>query len=321
MAPEKKWRPAGLVTEDCFAAVIRLFMSPANPKWAKYSDATRDLWARELQFAARPNCLGAVSLLDIRPSVMQAYLDGLDGRPGKQAVAKSAFIQLEKWAIVRDILPRAIMIGVQTGSPQGGHIPWTDAQVALGEQHARRDLARMITLASNTGQRGSDLVRIGPTDHEVFQGIEGINVTQQKTKRQVWIPITTPLAAAIATWERRPGPYLRRLDGRPWTRRALTLAWSWEREHNDALAPLRSVQVQGNERHLVPHGLRGTACVRLRQAGATIPQIADMVGMSEEMVAHYCRFSLQRENAAAAVIHLERIIRERNGDKASVSAG
>jgi hypothetical protein len=62
------------------------------------------------------------------------------------------------------------------------------------------------------------------------------------------------------------------------------------------------------------HGLRGTACVRLRRSGATIPQIADMVGMSVQMVARYCRFSIQKENAVAAVIHLEKTIRERNLD-------
>lgn len=30
-----------------------------------------------------------------------------------------------------------------------------------------------------------------------------------------------------------------------------------------------------------------------------------MVGMSEPIVGRYCRFSVQRENASAAVIHLE----------------
>ena len=37
-----------------------------------------------------------------------------------------------------------------------------------------------MTLAANTGQRGSDLVRMGPTDIETYQGIDGINVTQLK---------------------------------------------------------------------------------------------------------------------------------------------
>jgi hypothetical protein len=73
----------------------------------------------------------------------------------------------------------------------------------------------------------------------------------------------------MVAWERRRGPFLTHLDGRPWKRKALTMAWDRHREHNKDLGSL-------NERGLVLHGLRGTACVRLRQAGATIPQIADM---------------------------------------------
>lgn len=302
------------ITEDSFAAVVRAFMSDANPKWKSYAEATRDAWGRELKLAAHPDALGAVSLQSIRPALVQAFLDGLDGRPGKQANAVAALKQLEKWAIVRDILPRPITTGVETGRPQGGHIPWSDDQVALAERCARADLARAVTLAANMGQRGSDLVRIGPTNHEVFEGIAGINVRQKKTGRDVWVPITSPLAAAIETWERVPGPYLRRPDGSAWTRKELTDAWTYHRETNPDLAPLR--KAGPDDRPLVLHGLRGTACVRLKRAGATTAQIADMVGMSEEMVANYCRFSLQKENAVAAVYNLERTIRERAADMA-----
>lgn len=59
------------------------------------------------------------------------------------------------------------------------------------------------------------------------------------------------------------------------------------------------------EAGLVLHGLRATAVVRLRRAGATTGQIAGMVGMSEPMVNRYCRKSVQRENALAAVHYLD----------------
>ena len=53
------------------------------------------------------------------------------------------------------------------------------------------------------------------------------------------------------------------------------------------------------------HGLRATAVVRLRRAGATTGQIAGIVGMSEAMVNRYCRFSVQRDDALAAVHYLD----------------
>lgn len=310
MAPDAPRPKLARVTDDSFAALVRAFL--ASPKFAGYAEATRKLWSAELRFASHPDCLGAVSLYTLRPALVQAFLDGIEGRPGKQAASLAAIKQMERWAIVRDLLPRQITLGVETGAPSRGHVPWTDEQVEIAERGARPHLARVITLAANTGQRGSDLVRMGPTDLETYQGRLGINVTQQKTKRQVWVPITAALAEAMATWSREPGPYLRRARGKPWTREDLTNAWIYERDHNPKL---KALSVAG----LVIHGLRGTACVRLRRAGATVPQIADMVGMSEGMVARYCRLSIQKENAVAAVIQLERTGRERRSDKSESS--
>jgi integrase len=305
-----------LVTEDTFAALVRAYK--LSPKFLGYADATKALWARELDFMSEPDTLGALTRTEIRPSLVQGYIDGIAGLPGKQAAAMAALKQLEKWAVVRDLLPRQITLGVETEESEGeGHIPWTDEQVALAERYARPDIARAVTLGANTGQRGSDLVRMGPTDIETFKGadgnpVNGINVRQKKTKRQVWVPITSALAAAMETWERRPGPFLTRTTGRTpiWTRAGLTNAWAYERDRNPDLAPLRLCG-PNHDTPLVLHGLRGHACVRLKRAGANTNQIADTVGMSEEMVKNYTRLSEQRENAVAAVYHLEKTLQER----------
>lgn len=287
-------RDARRVSEDSVAALVRGFL--ASPKFSSYAPASQELFRRYLEFAARPDVLGSVSLQVIRPALVQAYLDGLAGRPGKQTASLAAIKVMEKWALVRDILPRPITTGCETEKPTGGHLPWTDEQVALVESHGRADIAKVITLGANTGQRGSDLVRMGWTDLETYNGRDGIRVCQQKTKREVWVPVTAELARAMSTWERRPGPFLAKLNGRPWTREQLTAAWVRHRDGNPALAQLSG---------LVLHGLRGHACVRLLRAGASTGQIAAMVGMSEAMVARYTRFSIQRENATAAILHLE----------------
>lgn len=300
MERDEKRPNAARVTDDCFAAVVRQFL--ASPKFAAYAPATQDLWRRYLNFAAAPNCLGTISMDEIKPSIVQAYMDGHAGSTGVQAATMAALKQLERWAIVRDILPRPITTGVEIEESDGGHTPWTDGQVALAERHARPDIARAVTLGANTGQRGSDLIRMGWSDIETFKGVDGINVIQKKTGREVWVPITAPLAAAMATWEKKPGPFLARLDGQRWTRPDLTMAWTYERDHNRGLQPLAG---------LVLHGLRGHACVRLLRANANTRQISDMVGMSEAMVARYTRLSLQKENASAAVYHMQRTTGER----------
>jgi integrase len=284
------------VSTNSFYSLCQDFKRSA--KFLSYERATQRLWGRELDFACRDDILGAASLDEIRPALIQGYLDGWSDKPGKQAAALAAFHALERWAIVRDLLSRSITLGVETGKPTGGHLPWTDEQVALAERWARTDLARTVVLAANTGQRGSDLVRMGPTDIETFNGREGIRVVQKKTGREVWVPILEPLRKAMESWERRPGPFLLTRWGDPWTRQQLTNAWTYERDTNNNLRPLR-------EAGLVLHGLRGHACVRLYRAGCTTRQVADMVGMSEPMVARYTRLSVQKENALAAVYQLE----------------
>jgi integrase len=305
MPSEKSGRPTR-ITDNSFYELVRAYKN--SPKFKGMAEATQDLWGRELDFACRPNCLGAIALDQIRPALVQGYLDGWDDKPGKQAAALAAFKALEKWAIVRDLLSRSITIGVETGSPTGGHTPWIDTHVALAEEKARPDIARAIVLGANTGQRGSDLVRMGPTDIETFNGRDGIRIVQKKTGREVWVPILEPLRKVMELWERRPGPFLLTQWGEPWTRQQLTSAWTYERDHNVDLRPLRDAG-------LVLHGLRGHACVRLYRAGCTTRQVADMVGMSEPMVANYTRKSVQRENAMAAVIQLEGAMRDRKNER------
>jgi integrase len=280
------------VTPSTFAAVIRAFL--ASPKFAGYAAGTKELWGAQLVFAEHPDRLGSVPTAQMRPALTQAFLDGLSDRPYKQIAALSALKQLEKWAMVRDLLPRTITTGCEVESPDGGHIPWTDEQVAIGENSAQKAMARVITLAANTGQRGSDLVKMRWTDIEYVDGHPGINVLQTKTQTPQWVPFVPELIAAIGTWGRKPGFILEKPTGGPWgSRDSLTWAWSKERERHSEL------------RELVIHGLRGTACVRLLRRGYNTRQISDIIGMSEKMVKRYTRFSEQKQNAVAAIRKIE----------------
>jgi integrase len=289
-----------------FAPVIREFLG--SEKFKKLAVSTQTNYRHTLTLAEHPDTLGAVPVEELRPALVQAFLDGFSDRPAQQKCAQTALKSLEKWAIVRDKLPYPITLGTEAPGGTGGHVPWTDEHVALAELHAKPHLARIITLAANTGQRGSDLVRMGPTDLEDYQGRPGINVTQRKTGLKIWVPLTQEMMAVMRTWERRPGPFVLKEDGQPFSRPQLSDQWLRERDSNAALAPLATAG-------LSMHGLRATAVVRLLRAGATTLQIANMVGMSEPMVKRYARFSVQRENALAAVIHLDRTRHERRSIK------
>ena len=291
-----------------FAAVIRAFMT--SPKFVSLSKSTRTSYTYLLGLAERPETLGALPVEVVRPALVQAFLDGFADRPATQRYALTALKSLQKWAIVRDLLPYPITTGVEVLGSDGGYEPWSDAQVELAERLARPHLARIITLGSNTGQRGSDLVKMRWSDIEEYGGRLGINVTQKKTGLKIWIPFTQELMRVLPTWERRPTFIALKEDGLPFTRQQLSDQWMRERDTRPALAPLK-------EAGLVLHGLRATAVVRLRRAGASTLHIADMVGMSEQMVNRYCRFSKQRDNALAAVHHLDKPNRKPKNEQAN----
>ncbi|MBO0710395.1 MAG: tyrosine-type recombinase/integrase [Acetobacteraceae bacterium] len=278
------------ITDDLFAAVIRKFQE--SDKFKSLAKNTQSGWRHVLRIAE--NSLGPVPIDEIRPKLVQVFLDALIERPGTQYIARTALTALEKWAIVREELPRQIMLGVETQRGQDSHEPWSEEQVVHAVRHLRRKhLLRAILLASSTGQRGGDLIRMRVDQCRQVQGYPGIDVVQQKTGVRVWIPFHRDLIAAMRTWDMSSGYLVVNCDGRPYRDRVLlSQQWYIERRSNPALAGFESL-------HL--HGLRATAVIRLRRAGASISQICDLVGMSQKMVVRYCRRSDQEVNAIAAL--------------------
>lgn len=272
-----------------FAEVIDLYLD--SPDYARLSDGTRYNYRMALDLAGKG--LGFLSVDEIRPKLVQEYLDGLAGYPGKQRIAKYVIKAVESWAVVRDLIPRDITKGTKIVGVIGGHEPWTDEQVATAEDHAASHLSRVISLAVSTGQRGSDVIKMRWADISVQEGMSGIAVTQRKTGRRLWVPILPDLAAKMAKWDRDTLFIIMAPDGRPYLRNRLSHDWTIERETNAALKEHKAAK-------LTLHGLRSTAVVRLRRAGATELEISSMVGMSEPMVARYSRLANQNKLAMKA---------------------
>lgn len=282
-----------MVAPGTFAAVIRAYQ--CSEKFASLARGTQRLYNDVLRIAECEDTLGAIPVSVIRPYLVQNFLDGLAQTPGRQKIAKTALAAVQKWALVRDLLPFPVTTGTETLRMDGGHAPWSLEHVTLAQRYARPDLARAVTLAFHLGQRGSDIIKMRWSDIEEQDDLKGINVIQRKTGLRLWIPFTDELSRAIVKWERRPPFFLvLKPSGEPYSREQLSWHWYTERDSNKALAPLA-------EAGAVLHGLRATAVVRARKAGATTLQIASMFGMSEPMVARYSRLPDQREMALAAV--------------------
>jgi len=272
-----------------FAYVINEFLR--SPKVVGLSRSTRYNLKHALAIAQEE--LGMLAVEQIRPSAVQKFLDKHEAFPGKQTLLRAALRSLEEWAIVRDYLPFPITTGVKAiKSKREGHRPWTDEQIALAIKHSRPHIARAIMLTVETGQRGSDIVRMEWSHLETFKGVLGINVKQRKTGRKLWIPLSVEFAAELATWERRFPPFLiLSPEGCTYSREWLSKEWTLQKAKIAELA---------NE-DITFHGLRAAKVIKLRLEKKTDSQIANLVGMSVPMVTRYARQADQRQAAYEAM--------------------
>ena len=272
-------------TSAMIAAYIAAW--PSLPR--KLSEGTQDQYRRYLKPVER--AWGNLRARDIRPKHVQALIEKIGAdRPGAANNTLDALRAMVKWAMgPRELLDRDPTLGVAHYQKGEGHLPWTPEQLEHADKNFTGMLRRAYVLARYTGQRESDIIRLGPHS---LDG-EGFKVRQKKTGAQPWCPIFPELESEMATWTKQPGPYLLQESGRnagkPFTTNGLWKLFNRERQKHDVL--------QG----AVWHGLRASAVIRIRQAGYSAEIISDMVGMSVEMVEHYCRHADRKKSGEAVL--------------------
>lgn len=263
--------------------IDRFLISPAF--LTKISAGTQTIYRRELAVARAG--FGDKPASEMRPSLIREVVEGLADRPGAANNFLGTMRALSKWGIARDYFMQPLTAGVEPYAKTGGHKPWTEKQLQASEQRLTGMVRRGWFLARYTGQRGSDVVRLG----ETFIDEGGFRLTQQKTGREIWCPIDDALAAEMKTWERVAGPYLRHGRGN-YTRKILDKHFA---EQRDAIPELAGTTL---------HGLRATRVIELRRLGLTTAQIQDQVGMSLAMIERYCRFADKKASGKASVVSL-----------------
>ena len=100
-----------------------------------------------------------------------------------------------KWARKRGHAEVSFTEAIDLPKAGKGHLPWTEEQLAAAASKFSGVMRRGFLLYQHTGLRGSDVVRLGPTDVDTFQGRDAFALTTQKRKRDVWCPIMPTLAA------------------------------------------------------------------------------------------------------------------------------
>jgi integrase len=281
----------GPVPTDTINALCDSFETawPTLPR--KLSKATQEQYRRSLRVVRE--AWGELRADALRPSHVQALIERLAATPGKANNVLDALRAMCRWAMgPRELLTRDPTLGVAHFEEGEGHKPWTPEQLACADQNFTGTLRRAYVLARYTGQRISDVVRLGFTD--IDEG--GFSLRQKKTGVRPWCPIFPELEAEMATWEKRPGPFLiqetGRNAGRPFTTNQLWKLLNQAREQHPILT------------EAVWHGLRANAVIRLRQAGFSTLQITDMIGMSAPMVDRYSKYADRKAGGQAVLLEL-----------------
>ncbi len=274
----------GIPVADNLNALIDAYL--CSPKFTTIAPATQYQYRHNIKIVR--TAWGNLPAGGLRPKHVQEMMDSLAATPSKANAFLTIMRVLSGWALARGLIEQSMIEGVQLFERKGGHKPWTPAQIDSAHKDLTGVVRRGILLYLYTGQRGSDIVRLGWTD--VDEG--GFRLTQRKTGREVWCPIVPELANEMATWERRPGPFLLQQNGKPYSRK---LFWKYFDEARENIPALAQTTL---------HGLRCTAVIRLRRAGLSVGTIGDIVGMSLSMIERYCRFADRKISGQAALISL-----------------
>ncbi|UXC93090.1 tyrosine-type recombinase/integrase [Sphingobium sp. RSMS] len=169
----------------------------------------------------------------------------------------------------------------------GEHQPWPDDLLAEALAADDPQVRLAVHLLYFTAQRIGDVVAMKFGD--IKEG--SLFVRQQKTGKELDIPVHKSLAAELAKSGRQIGPILINDRGKP-----VSVAFLRGRLQKWA-------KTRGKE--IVPHGLRKNAVMALLEADCTVAQTAAISGQTLQMVEHYAKQRDQKRLAKGAIAKWE----------------
>jgi len=238
--------------------------------------------------------IGAEAPDAIRPAHIIALRDQYRDTPRAADSLVAALRACYTWGRPRDFCINNPCSKLPKLAGGGQHRPWPQPMVDLLIEHARWEVRRFVLLTLHTGQREGDVCRMALSDIEDGS----IRVVQEKTGKELWIPISATLQPVIDEARAAGGDCLiPRGNGEPFTANQFRALWGREMKR-DVLKPIR-------EAGLVPHGLCKNAHNLLFEAGNSNKEVGSVTGRSPTMVEYYGRAANQKALAKTAVKRAE----------------
>jgi integrase len=231
----------------------------------------------------------------VRPKNVLTLRDAWAETPVAANMLVSIAKLLINWGLPREFSESNPCLSIpKLKTEDAGAKPWPVWAFDLVESHAPKGLQRAVWLARYTGQRQADVLRMSKADIE--DG--GIKVVQQKTRKELWIPLHQDLMEEMRGWDVTPTwTFVQNTKGQSYSTDRFREAWSRLMK-----TPAGRIRTEG----YTFHGLRASSVVSLREVGCGDREIESITGMSPAMVTRYSRFADQRKLAKAAILRLER---------------
>jgi integrase len=273
-------------------ALLETYYKSSDFRAGIKSDATRKSHKAVLErFAAMD--FGGVRV-DLLPAAgmerddLSALLDDLSDKPGAYETTLKRVRKLFNFATERKLATENPAKGIKTIRESDGHEAWSDPDIAQYEaawpSGSRERLAMVLLLY--TGQRRSDVAPMGR--QHVRDNM--ISVTQEKTKKRLWIPIHAKLAAELPV---EGLTFLLTDYGQPFSVAGFGNWFS---------AKARAAGLQKR----TAHGLRKASARRLAEGGCSEHEIMAITGHSSlSEVQHYTKSASQITLAQQAMERLK----------------
>jgi integrase len=266
-------------------------------EYAARAANTRNVYSKTLIRVV--DLLGEATVNELSRGDIQLVLDKEEMGPGAHNMFVAVIGVLYKWARGREKTTNEPTKGIVL-IKGAEHEPWPEhiLDAALVTDDDRIRLA--TSLLYFTGQRIGDVLKMRWSD--VRDGV--VHVVQQKTGKELWIPLLAELAAELAKTPKRGMTIMADEKGRPF--------------RIDRIRKALQAFTADMGQKTVPHGLRKNAVIALLEAGCSVAEVASITGQSYKIVEHYAKRINQRRMAKAAIIKLEnkRGTGKRNGKPA-----
>jgi integrase len=177
----------------------------------------------------------------------------------------------------------------QLYSAERSEIIWTDGDIAALKKTCSEEVAYAVDLASHTGLRLSDLLRLS-WSHVKEDAIE-FGTGKSRGRREAIIPLYDELRGVLARIPKHSPTILTNSRRRPWKPAGFGTAFNRAK-----------IRASMNDRDLHFHDLRGTAATKFYVAGLSIRVIAEILAWGEDQVERIIRRYVGRTAATKAAI-------------------